>query len=126
MIKVISDNRSLYLPLLCSLLFFTRKGIQYLLLGNYIPMLFVSAFTLGILLAFQRSERILRVLLKVWAIIIILWSVVRIFIAVVNLVSDTFDEYHLVSQFSLLGIALSIVMLALGIMILKNARLSIR
>ncbi|MEL7124008.1 MAG: hypothetical protein AAFO07_31510, partial [Bacteroidota bacterium] len=92
MIEAIRNNKYLFVPLILSLLFFLRKGIQYAIIGSYIPLLISVLVLLPMSLTIWNRKKLFLLLSKVWAIIIILWSIVRLFISVVNFATNTFDE----------------------------------
>ncbi|MEM1338544.1 MAG: hypothetical protein AAGF96_12365 [Bacteroidota bacterium] len=122
MIKAIRSNSFLFIPLLLSLLFFLRKGIQYAILGSYIPLLVIALFVVLMSITIRANATLFLYLSRIWAGVLIVWSLIRIGIAVVNYATTTFDEYHLSNQFGTSGILISALMLAIGITMIRNAR----
>ncbi|MEO1516953.1 MAG: hypothetical protein AAFV95_18160 [Bacteroidota bacterium] len=120
--KAIQNNAFFLVPLVLSLLFFLRKGIQYAMMNRYLPLCILVVLLLLLLLGIQRSERAFFRLSKIWAILLIFWSIARLFISIVSQVTNTFDEYHLNHQFGLYGVGLSMGMLVIGVMIFRNAK----
>lgn len=120
---VLLEDRSLLSALLLSLLFFWRKGIQYALIGSYVPLLFPLVFT-GIILLWARRGSIRLVLaLKTWAVLLLLWAGARILFAAVNLTLQPFNEYHLSKQFGGMGILLSLLLFVCAIVLFQRLRL---
>ncbi|MEM8507890.1 MAG: hypothetical protein AAF717_08670 [Bacteroidota bacterium] len=122
MINAIRSNSFLFIPLLLSLLFFLRKGIQYAILGSYIPLLVIALFVVLMSITIRANATLFLYLSRIWAGVLIVWSLIRIGIAVVNYATTTFDEYHLSNQFGMSGILISALMLAIGITMIRNAR----
>ena len=123
MIDYLKHNRQLSIPLVISLLFFLRKGVQYALIGSYIPLL-VILVVLGIFAkAILSNPRGLIYMSRIWAAILSLWSIMRILFSVVHLTVKPFNEQNLHQQFGFGGLLLSLVVFILAIMIFRNARL---
>lgn len=114
------SNKRLYVPLTLSLFFFVRKAVQYFLLGSYTPLLVMSLFLTLMIISIACNKKGFLLISKVWAVFIIIWSIVRILISVINHITDVFDEYHLISQFGILGMIISLIMLSLGVRILRS------
>ncbi|MEM8900210.1 MAG: hypothetical protein AAGC85_18995 [Bacteroidota bacterium] len=119
---MIRNNPFLFIPLILSLLFFLRKGVQYAMIGSYVPLVVIILPSVLMALTILQKRKTFLLLSKAWAIILIIWSVGRLFIASVNLAIPTFDEYHLNNQLGGFGFILSILMLSLGILILRNLK----
>jgi len=108
MINLLKHNRLLTVALLLSLLFFIRKGVQYFIIGSNIPLLIIVGLIAVLLIGAQRSIKSTVYIMRIWAVLIILWSLARIFISGVHLTVFPFDEaFHLSNQFGLNGIVLS-------------------
>lgn len=122
MIDTIKSNKYFFFPLGLSLLFFLRKGIQYAILESYIPLLVIVTALLLLSVAIALNKQVFLLLSRIWAVLIIGWSVIRLFVSVVSNATSTFDEYHLSNQFGIGGILLSILMLTVGILINRNAK----
>lgn len=118
---LLKDHR-LSWALLLSLLFFWRKGIQYAVIGSYVPLLIILVFTgLFLLLAQRRSSRLF-IALRIWAILLVCWAAARILFAVVNLTVQPFNEYHLSAQFGWMGLLLSLLILGCAIILFRRIR----
>lgn len=122
MIQVLMSNKLLYASLFFSFLFFIRKAVQYSLIGSYLPLIVVAVFLLPIIMSIKSSSKLFIRASRLWAILIIVWSILRIFISIMNNLTNTFDEYHLTHQFGIFGVVLSLIMLLLGIMIIKHTQ----
>lgn len=121
MIKFFKAQKYLSLYLSLSILFFLRKGIQYAAIGSYIPLLIIVGFILVFTLSPQKERVYFIRITKIWAILIIIWSTIRLFISIVHLTIKPFDgSFHLSQQFNSYNLMLSIVMLIFGIFIFKS------
>ena len=85
-------------------------------------MIFVG-FLIPILISLKYHRKFFLLLSKTWAIVVIVWSSVRIIISIINNITNTFDENHPTTQFGFFGLGLSLVMLSFGIMIYKYSQL---
>ncbi len=119
---IIKKNNAFSIPLILSFFFFLRKGIQYVTLGDPVPLVIVLIFIFFLGIQFNLNRRWFYLISKTWAILIIIWAIARILFAIMNFTTDMFDEYHLQNQFGLFGVLLSITMLFMGVFIFKNSR----
>ncbi len=121
MIEFIRVNKNLSLTLLLSILFFLRKGIQYSLIGNVIPLLIIIGFIILLTTSVQKSRTAFILIARIWAIILIILSTIRLLISIIHLTIKPFDNsFHMTHQFSGYSIILSILMLILGILMLRG------
>jgi len=115
-----SKSKLLYtFCLLFSLLLFFLKGIQYALLGSYVPII-LSVLVLLLFYMNKKKKKSLCVLLKVWAVSIIIWSTLRILIAVIDSFNKELMENHLQENLGVLGTIISILFLTIGLFLLKK------
>jgi hypothetical protein len=103
-----------------SLLFFLRKGVQYAVLGSYLPLAFALLFTLVLGLSLSGSPRIFHLSARIWGILLIAWAVIRLFFSVLTIIIKPLKEYHLTQQFGVAGMVLSIGVLLVGIWLLRS------
>lgn len=115
-------DRRLFWALVLSLLFFWRKGIQYALLGSYIPILIPLVFTSIILLLDQKRSNWLAFSIRIWAIAMVLWALVRIAFSSVQLALGAIQEYHIGSQFGIVGMILSFLLLSCAVVMFRRIR----
>ena len=102
-----------------TLLFFLYKGITYAVIGSFIPLLLI-VLILGLLFfGFVKSPKALRRVIGIWAALVILWSVVRLLLSIINLFVKQIPEGHVDAQLGLYGAILSMLFLFAGIYILK-------
>lgn len=120
---IFKKNKTFFIPLLLSLMFFIRKGIQYVIIGKPIPLLIITLFLILLSMNVNNNNksRFLNIS-RIWAIVIIVWSLVRILFAIMNFTTNVFDEYHTQTQFGIFGILLSNSLLLMGLIIFKNSR----
>jgi len=121
MIEIYRNSKILYLSTGLSLLFFLRKGFQYAIIGSYIPLVLVLFLVLLVSISLRSNKKKLFFRLKIWSILIITWSIIRLLISTMRYTTDVFDEYHQTSQFGLSGIALSAIMLIMGVLIFRTS-----
>ncbi|MDT7831794.1 hypothetical protein RQM59_05345 [Flavobacteriaceae bacterium S356] len=116
-------HKKLLIPLIVSLLFFVRKGIQYALIGSYLPLLLSTFFTILLVYAVRKKAvKSFRVTMKIWSILLIIWALVRLLLAIVNVSMKPLSEYHINYQIGIGGSILSLTGLWLGIHFLLKTR----
>lgn len=122
MTDLIKKHKLLFIPLFLSILLFLRKGMQYAFIGSYLPMGVIG--TVSILLAWGLNKRKKSFLLftKVWALLLLVWSAIRICFSVIQLSVKPLRNYHIAQHFGYYGLLFSILILIVGILILRNAR----
>lgn len=121
MIKIMKEIKWLFIPLILSLLYFIKKGILYAFIGSYVPFFLVAIFLSLILISIKYNRKIFFIVLRLWSILIIIWSSVRILLFIMNYFTNTFDEYHLTNQFGIKSISISLIMLLFGVMIIRRS-----
>ena len=72
-----------FIVLSLSILAFIGKGVMYVLIGSYIPMI-LSLLVLGVFLISRKRNKLLLISIKFWAIALIIWSLLRILIGSLN------------------------------------------
>ncbi|WP_370002289.1 hypothetical protein [Winogradskyella sp.] len=119
---MIYKSKTLYsIILVLSLVLFLAKGIQYALLGSYIPIFL--AIVICMLFYFNRNrKRSLKTLIKIWAILIIIWAIMRIAIGLADRFGKELMENHLQEHLGIKGIFISLVFLIGGIYLLGKKR----
>lgn len=122
MIDFIKMNRHLSIALSLTILFFLRKGIQYAIVGGYIPLLIIIGLVILIGASLQLGNATFRIVLRVWAILLVMWSVARIIISAIHLTVRPFDDsWHMTHQSGFYALVLSFIMLVLGVYIFRNS-----
>lgn len=107
------------LVLSLSMLAFIAKGILYLSIGSYLPII-LSLFVLGIFLISRKKIKLIRISIKLWAISLIAWAVLRIIIGVINYFVNPLAENHLHEQLGITGSITSVIFLIAGFYLLKK------
>jgi len=97
----ISNFKKLYLLLTLSILFFLFKGIQYALIGSFMPIIFIAFVVFLLLLSLKIIGGGHHRVVKIWAGFLIFWSIMRLVLSVVLLVDNNLTEAHLREQFTL-------------------------
>ena len=114
-----TNNLGFYLLLITAIaaLF---KGVQYALIGRFLPLLVAALPFTIIALLFFRPGKPAVVMGKVWAWLLIVWGLVRIAILLITKLTSTITENHVHEQFDPLGICLSLLAVAVGIYLLRK------
>lgn len=84
--------------LVCGLTFFIR-GIDYLILGSVVPFIMGTFMLFGIYYPLLKQNKSSRRLIKIIAIMLILWGVVRLGIELMFVIAPV-TEAHIRSQFT--------------------------
>lgn len=119
---MIYKSRTLYsIILVLSLVLFLAKSIQYALLGSYLPI--VLSLGTCMLFYFNRNrKRTLKILIKIWAILIIIWAIMRIAIGLADRFGKELMENHLQENLGITGTHISLVFLIGGFYLLGKKR----
>jgi len=115
-------NKNIYILIGLSILFFLVKGIKYLIIGSYLPLIFIFLVVGLIFMSVYFDERKHFVVLKIWSLFLLLWSTIRIVLWLVLIFDKNLTEAHLRDQFGLGQQLVSILMMLIGFRILKNLR----
>jgi len=120
MIEFFKINKKLSFTLLLSILFFLRKGIQYASIGNYIPLLIIATLMALLVISIQKRKASF-IIVKIWAIILIIWTLIRLLISMVHNIVIPFDgSFHMTQQFSGYSFIVSTLMLIIGISMFRS------
>ena len=119
------DNKILYLLTGISMSFFLIKGIDYLTLGSYLPIIVFSGYFLLIVYALQIKPGILLFTIRFWAITLLIWGGVRLLLGVLVLFTEEINENHLREQFDFWGIFITLLAIIIGSYLLMNAKSAI-
>jgi hypothetical protein len=103
-----------------SIIFFLVKGIQYAIIGSYVPLLMVLIVLGSLYLSFSKSIKAHRAILRIWAVLIIIWAVARFIVWVMFEVDQNLSETHIREQFGIFQHIISIAMLFIGIIIFRT------
>lgn len=94
-----------------SLLFFLYKGFAYLIIGSYLPIALISAIVILFVLSSRKSEKSFKKIISIWAILLIIWSSVRLLLSLVNQFVKPIPESHVSEQLGILSAMLSLLFL---------------
>ncbi|CAD5251372.1 MULTISPECIES: hypothetical protein [unclassified Imperialibacter] len=103
-----------------TLLFFLYKGISYAVIGSYVPVVFIMTIVALFLTGFYRSEKAFMRVLSLWAVLVVLWSFVRLLLSIVNQFVKPIPEGHVHDQLGIAGSLLSLAFLFAGVYLLRN------
>ncbi|WP_412561248.1 hypothetical protein [Winogradskyella sp. MIT101101] len=114
--------RTLYTVILVlSLFLFLIKGIQYAVLGSYIPL--VLALVICMLFYLNRkNKKSLDILIKIWALLIIIWSLLRLLIGTADQFGKELMENHLQENLGVTGSLISLLFLVVGFYLFNKKR----
>ena len=121
-IKNIQAHKSFVIPLVVTLMFFIVKGIQYAVIGSYVPIAFILVIAFVLYISYKTSAKAFRRMLRFWVFLIILWSVARLFFWVYLEIDTKLTESHLREQFGVFQNILTLGMLVSGILLLKSIK----
>lgn len=118
----VSQSKTLYILLGLSLLYFALKGISYALIGSYVPILFITVVIVFTYISFGAKQKTHYRFVKFWAVLIIIWAVIRLGLSIILEFDTTLTESHLREQFGFIPQLLSIGILIIGIGIFKQLK----
>ncbi|WP_436514945.1 hypothetical protein [Ekhidna sp. To15] len=106
--------------IVCGTIFFL-KGIDYLILGSIVPFIVGTLMLSGIYYALSKKNKSSRRIIKIVAVMLVLWGVARLGIEILfSFTSIT--EAHIRSQFTWPNRILSIGSISFGIYFLRKQR----
>lgn len=118
----IYKDKLLYSMLVASLLYFLIKGIKYLLIGSYVPILFISVIFILLYWSFTLNIKTHYRILKFWALILIVWAIARISLWLILMIDTKLTESHMREQFGMIQHIISILIFVCGLVIIKQIR----
>ena len=118
----IYKSKLLYLMLGVSLLYFLIKGFKYLLIGSYLPILFILIIVIMLYWSFTLNLKSHYKMLRFWAIILIFWALVRFSLWLIFKIDVKLTESHMREQFGIFQHIISIMILVIGIGIIKQIK----
>ncbi len=107
--------------LILSLTAFLIKSISYARIGSYLPITVLVAI-LSTFFICRNKIKTLHVMVRIWALSLIFWSLIRAFFAIINYFVKPLTENHLHQQLGFIGTINSFIALCAGIYMLKNAK----
>ena len=122
MTDLIMKHKPLFLPLILSVFFFGRKGLQYAFIGSYLPIGVIGGVSILLIWSLNKRKKSFLLTAKIWAILLLVWSAIRICFSVIQLSVKPLSNYHIAQQFGYAGLLFSLLMLLAGILILRDAR----
>ncbi|WP_299335063.1 hypothetical protein [uncultured Psychroserpens sp.] len=118
--QLLITNKHFFIALALSLSLFVFKGIQYAIIGSFVPMIFILSILLLFFFTFKRSIKSALKAIKFWAILLIFWAIARLTIQILFYVTPNITETHIRDQFTLIQNIISIFVILLGIYLIKN------
>ncbi len=113
-------QHSYWIILVVSLLFFIRKGIQYAIIGSYVPLITIVCILLLLSWCLRWNKK-RRFIIRFWSILLIIWSTVRILLAVANNLLKEISNNHITHQLGIMGLLISLVFLLMGVYLYRKA-----
>lgn len=111
--------------LAATVLYFIHKGILYASIGSYIPLLTILCITGLMIFCRNHTKKAYSLFVGIWSSLIIVWSVVRLLLWIVDRFIKPIPEAHVHDQFGLFGNLLSFGFLIAGIYLWKHRKLTI-
>ncbi len=105
--------------LLCTLGFFFVKGVWYVLLGSWLPILIILLLMALLVFSAIRSEKAFRKSIIMWSTLMILWAFVRLLLSVADNFIKPIPESHIHEQLGIQDNVLSLIFLISGIYLLR-------
>lgn len=105
-----------------TLLYFLYKGLSYVVIGSYVPLLLIVVVLSLFVFSSYTSEKAFRRTISLWAILIMIWSCVRLLLTLVNQFLKPIPEGHVDGQLGILGALLSLLFLVGGIYLLRHKK----
>ena len=118
----IDTNKTFYVVLVISLLFFLIKGINYLFIGSIIPIIIALFLLFIIVISFRSSEKKFRRAIRFWAILLIIWASVRVLLGIINAFIKPMHESHINEQMGIVGTIISLSGLCIGIYLIRKVK----
>jgi len=118
----IASLKTMYSLLGISLLYFIIKGLDYAIIGSYIPLIFILFWIILIIWSFSFKQKHHLRVLKYWIIMVLIWAVARIGVWIIIHIDTGLTESHLREQFNIFQNCITIVMLVIAINVLKIIR----
>lgn len=115
------DNNKLYvICLILSLMLFAFKAVQYMLIGSYVPFVFIFIILTLFYFSYNSSRRNFSRMLKFWGILLIIWAIIRFVIEISFLFSESITETHIREQFTIYHKTITFLMFLSGSLIIRN------
>jgi len=112
-----------YKPIVyATLALFLAKGLQYALIGSYLPLMVFGGLGLIVVLAIQRPGRLPVIAVRFWAIVLMVMGGLRLLLDVIFLFSERPTEMHIREHFTLVGRLLSLLTLVVGLYLFRQAK----
>ncbi len=98
---------------------FLIKGIIYWYIGSLVPIMLATMICLLFVIN-RNNHKATKKLIIWWAIVLIIWGIIRLFIGAANYFVKPLTENHLDVQLGLSGIFISVMAIFSGIYFLKR------
>lgn len=121
-LKKIYASKRLYLLLGLSILFFLIKGLNYMLIGSYVPIVFISVIIIILYWSFTSNLKNHHNILRFWAILLIVWALARLSVWLIFKIDLSLTESHTREQFGVFQHIISILMLVIGFGIIRQMK----
>ncbi|MEC7753376.1 MULTISPECIES: hypothetical protein [unclassified Roseivirga] len=109
------------LALLLTLLFFAYRGVTYAWLGSWLPLALVALVIFLLFFSLQKSAKGFGRALRFWAVLLIIWSSIRLLLSTVNQFLKPVPEAHIAEQLGFLGALTSLLFLFSGIILYRSS-----
>lgn len=120
LIHILKKDLVFSLILMFSLIFFLFKGIRYSLIGSFVPLVLILMIIFLFVAGSFKSQKVIKRIITLWTILIIIWSIVRIALSLINHFVKPIPESHVAEQLGTLGLIQSFIFLFGAIYLWKN------
>ena len=114
----IQANKWFFALLGLSLLFFLIKGLHYVTIGSYLPIVIP---VLLLLLLFTLAAKPWRRLIRTWGVLLILWGLSRLIIELLFQFAPL-TETHIREQFTVIQKLISLISVGVGYYLIKRVK----
>ena len=83
-------------------------GLVYLMIGSFIPIILISVIVILFVISSHKSKKSFKRVIGFWAVLLILWSSVRILLSLTNQFVKQIPESHVSEQLGIFGFILSL------------------
>lgn len=118
----ISSAKPMYSLLGISTLYFIIKGLDYAIIGSYIPLIFIAFWVILFFLSFNFKQKNHLRILKYWTILVLIWAIARIGVWIIIHVDTNLTESHLREQFNIFQNCITVAMLVIAVYLFKLIR----
>lgn len=120
--ETITKHKLFFTLLALSLLFFLIKGIRYMLIDSFVPIIFIVLIILSLITFIYKEKKYFKFAIWNWSILLILWSSIRLIMPILFSLTPNLTETHIREQFVIQEYLISLMLLVIGVYLLRNVK----